>query len=292
MRGRFKPQFISKCKDWLSDAPVLNGEGKMKTMTATPIYILGDGSFLATVLPRGAAIAARQVEDGLELWHYCCEGGVPIPFNEKAVLAAKFMNEKSPEESRFFLPNRSFESAKLMKVGHVDEEGVYTGTEYAPEGFDRICMIRAGFETNGYAIVTNMSSGDLPNYAFTVGLEKTFGHPELCIAGLAPEVMRTLLIDAAQLVKFGDTFEGGSRHYGLLDGYPVAICELEGGSTEVKRLFEAASAVYGLDMNIRVLQLYMPDASGLFPWEAGCVTPLCRLQAEVELPSLDPSQTL
>lgn len=251
-------------------------------MTATPIYILGEESSLSSAIPRGSAIAKRDLDEGAELWFYCCSNeGEPVPFPAKAAIAKAYLDGHGPEEARFFLPARGIEAAKLQLVGEVDEAGKYSGSEFQAGSFDRLCMVRAGVTSNKYAIMVHMGAGGLPNYAYTVGLEQNFSHPELCLVGFAPEAMRFLLIDSVNLVKQGETFTAGERRTDLIDQFAVAVREVNTSGYQMRCIFSGITSYYGQGNAFRMLQLLLPDAAGRFPWDEGCESPLCKVQTEL-----------
>lgn len=63
------------------------------------------------------------------------------------------------------------------------------------------------------------------NFAYTVGLWRTFGHPELLVMGLPQGVGGRLVNARGHLVKNGDRFQSGTIRHQLLTEYPAAFID-------------------------------------------------------------------
>lgn len=105
-----------------------------------------------------------------------------------------------------------------------------------------------------------------PSFGYTIGLWKTFKHPEIVIFGLDTTTMHTTLNAVGERIRNGeqmqiilpdpDVFEGRNARF-------VNVPE-----TYIQDYFG-----YGMWFNdykpFSVLQLAWPDRKGLFPWEEG-----------------------
>jgi hypothetical protein len=69
----------------------------------------------------------------------------------------------------------------------------------------------------GYAICNEPEE---PPYAYTVGLQHRFGHPELVVVGLAREQAQALLKLASEAVAAGGSWTDTVAAGTLLEGYP------------------------------------------------------------------------
>jgi hypothetical protein len=126
-------------------------------------------------------------------------------------------------------------------------------------------------ETNGWALEPVAARPDMDppraGYAYTVGLEATYGFPEVAIFGQTPVHARGLVGLVVDLLASGVQPPVGPMFLGLFDGeqraalLPIDL-EVHGD------LFASAEAFYGA-VPFRVVQLAWPDRSGWMPWESG-----------------------
>jgi hypothetical protein len=115
----------------------------------------------------------------------------------------------------------------------------------------------------GYHVVSGISNGEAPGFAFSVGLFRTFDHPEVAVFGLPAETLLAAVRRVGERVRVGERFDEGSVEEGLVDGRPVAFrrvaprhypsrlghgCWYHGGAR-----FPALQAIWADD--------------GLFPWD-------------------------
>ena len=118
----------------------------------------------------------------------------------------------------------------------------------------------------GWQVSMIESDGYNPSFAYTIGLHKTFGHPELIMLGLGTKLMGNLLNVAARLIKDGDKIELNRDYNNFLDGYACQFVEVE------KDYFYDYLG-YGLWFNqgvdFRTFQLVWPNKAGHFPWNKG-----------------------
>lgn len=113
-----------------------------------------------------------------------------------------------------------------------------------------------------------------PSLSYTVGLTAK-GLPELAIVGFDPNLHHRLLNDVARLMtEQGRRFVDWSESREVIQGYPVVFRSVP--SPERVALF--AVNLFP-DANLFLLQIVLPDAAGLYPWDAGCDPQYVRLQA-------------
>ncbi len=118
----------------------------------------------------------------------------------------------------------------------------------------------------GWAIVKVPEDGRGPGFAYTVGLFRRFGHPEVLMSGLDPDVLHDVLNDVGASVRAGARFEAGTTSDDVLEDYPVASRAI-------------APAAYGTYLRAGVrfhggapfpaLHCVWPDRGGRFPWDVG-----------------------
>jgi hypothetical protein len=78
-------------------------------------------------------------------------------------------------------------------------------------------QLRDGIAEHGWLCVHIMAEQGEAPYSFTVGLFRTYSHPELIIFGLAPEVAHAMLSRAVENIQQGQLLGHGPCS-GLIDG--------------------------------------------------------------------------
>ncbi len=105
-----------------------------------------------------------------------------------------------------------------------------------------------------------------PLWAYTVGLGKSFGQPEVFVMGLPGEIMHRMLQNLASEVAAGAQLSVGQRNDTILERL---ICELRPVDARwIDLLLEPLNLLYE-DAPFTVLQCVWPDRAGTLPHEPG-----------------------
>ncbi len=132
---------------------------------------------------------------------------------------------------------------------------------------DYIRRAREIIAQHGWMVQAVLPGDTQPPYSYTVGLSQApFHHPEIFLVGLHPEQARPLLNVAGNHVKGGMRFDRATLSDQIIEGYPAAFRPIKSRSTV--RHSNAGRAILGRAFD--GVQLILPDAEGLFPWESGC----------------------
>lgn len=107
--------------------------------------------------------------------------------------------------------------------------------------------------------------GYLPAFAYTIGLFKSFSHPEIIVFGLKPEVMGSLLNHAKDEIKKGFGFQTDKPYSGFLEGFDVRFLEVN--KEYYLDYFGYAGWFYNRSWDFPALQIIWPDKTGKWPWE-------------------------
>jgi hypothetical protein len=118
----------------------------------------------------------------------------------------------------------------------------------------------------GWHGVSRFPGESQPDHYYTVGLQETFGHPEILIVGLAGDVPHGMARAAVDAIKDGVTFSASTRSDAILEGYDVAYASV---SPSAANGWLPLAAWYYEDRPWDVLQLLWPDRDGRFPGEDG-----------------------
>jgi len=99
-------------------------------------------------------------------------------------------------------------------------------------------------------------------YSYTVGLRKSFDHPELAILGLKPSVADLALVRAVQEIRAGRRFSPAAREGGLLTGWECEFVPVP--ADEAEQLFPLLARYYP-GMSVPVYQIIWPKLQADFP---------------------------
>ncbi len=110
-------------------------------------------------------------------------------------------------------------------------------------------------------------SNDEPAFAYTVGLFKTYGHPELTCIGLRTDLMHVMLNNCGQLIKTGQQPPVGPPFDEVLDDFKVQLREVRARESYDEHMGYAIWFNGGSEFPL--LQLVWPDKEGRFPGDPG-----------------------
>ena len=122
-------------------------------------------------------------------------------------------------------------------------------------------------------------SGDdeAPDFAFSIGLFLNYGHAELVIFGLSPDVSSSIINDIRERAAAGQKFADGDICDDILVNGRVCFVEVP------LRLYDnyLGTAIWfyrKLPRPFPCLQIVWPDREGRFPWEVGFDPALKKFQ--------------
>jgi hypothetical protein len=124
----------------------------------------------------------------------------------------------------------------------------------------------ADVENHGWHVVNVAQDDATPGWCFTVGLQHTYGHPEVVIFGLPPDTAHALLNIAGEAVKSGRAFETDVGYDDFIEGFDCIFRPVHG--TWHKSFMGYACWFYrGAGFNAH--QLFWPNRHGALPWQEG-----------------------
>ena len=141
---------------------------------------------------------------------------------------------------------------------------------------DTLANIRDTIDEHGWWVGLLPAEGEEPAFAYTIGLQQRFGHPELIVFGLALETMHVILNTCGELVREGASFAPGVPTSGILRGHDVSFRAVRDRAS-LGEYLGYATRYYG-DRPLTVLQCLWPDKAGRFPGEPGAAPFLASAQ--------------
>lgn len=119
---------------------------------------------------------------------------------------------------------------------------------------------------HGWMCVHLMAEGHEGPYSYTVGLFRTYGHPELAVFGLSSEVAHQVLSIAVAAIQQGHALDPSRPASGLIEGCSCLLASVP--VFEFSRYFGVCRSYYEGD-RFGLLQIIWPTRQGQFPWDTG-----------------------
>ncbi len=124
--------------------------------------------------------------------------------------------------------------------------------------------IMADLAQSGFHVVDVGADGGVADHAYSIGLFRSWDHPEVELFGLAPEVLHAAVSRLGDRIRHGERFEHGDVVDGILDDRALAFRRI------VPRHYAAflSRAVwYHGGARFPALQAVWADGDGRFPWD-------------------------
>jgi hypothetical protein len=107
-----------------------------------------------------------------------------------------------------------------------------------------------------------------PEWAFSIGLFHSFGHPEVLVFGLALDNCMKVINEIGRQVKAGSRYESDREYPDILtDPYRCVFKTVE--TKNYRRYVGYALWFYECDP-FPMFQCFWPDKGGHFPWDSRC----------------------
>ena len=126
-----------------------------------------------------------------------------------------------------------------------------------------------------------------PPFAYTIGLETTFQHPEIILFGLNNdlEFMHHVLNEIGERVRKGETFSHGARKKNILPGYVCVFARVP-KTAYSEHLGRAIDFHRGT--RFRAVQCIWPDPKKRLPWDERVMLPILSREPVLLRPTAGP----
>ena len=126
---------------------------------------------------------------------------------------------------------------------------------------EAVATLKRRIAQEGWAMAGVGTKNSAVTYVYTVGLQKTFAHPDLIMFGVAPAQARGVLEVIAERVKAGEPVHEGVM---ILGAAQIPLMPRRADAARVELLVPAQLARGRYDY----VQIVWPDGKDRFPWEA------------------------
>lgn len=117
---------------------------------------------------------------------------------------------------------------------------------------------------SGWHVVNVLEGEGHAPHAFSIGLYKTYGHPEVLVIGLAAELMHSVINIIGNDAKSGKANPIGAPYSGLLEGFDCVLLPVP---EEAYREYVGFARWYYEGNDFPLVQCVWPTTQGIFPWE-------------------------
>lgn len=116
----------------------------------------------------------------------------------------------------------------------------------------------------GFHVALIDGDGYSPSFAYTIGLFKTYGYPELVCFGLNFDLLHSVLWEGKRLLDKQPKPDSDTGYPDFLEGFDVRFITVD--ETRYSDYFGYAKWFYG-SWQFPVLQIVWPDKQALYPWD-------------------------
>jgi hypothetical protein len=119
-------------------------------------------------------------------------------------------------------------------------------------------------ETYGFQVTSVFDpKGKAPNFAYSIGIQKTTGQPEMIVFGMRPRIAHYLISTYFEQVKAGQHFAPNRQQSGFSKKFPIFIQPVS--RRKCNQYMAGADGFYG-PLGYQAVQLIYPDKHGRWPW--------------------------
>ena len=118
-------------------------------------------------------------------------------------------------------------------------------------------------ELYGLHILHILGDAEGARFTYSIGLYKTFGHPEIILLGLKAEVAHSILNAMADVIRNHHSFNSYLFYDDVLDGYACYMLPVE--QQHYDAYVGQAVSYYG-HADFPLLQCVYPSVEGVYPW--------------------------
>jgi hypothetical protein len=119
---------------------------------------------------------------------------------------------------------------------------------------------------HGWHVVKVLAEGDLPEFAYSIGLFHTFGHAEVLIYGLPSDSTHVIINDLGDQVRASRRYAAGQTTDEFLEGYDCTFRAIP--RSQYAEHLGGALSFYNHE-DFPAIQLVYPDREGRWPWQDG-----------------------
>ena len=123
---------------------------------------------------------------------------------------------------------------------------------------------KSNIEKFGLQVIMVNSEGYNPSFAYSIGLWKTYNHPEIICFGLRNDLVHAIINDVAEIIKHGARIKIKEDYTNIFKDSKAIFLKVD--ERNIDDYFGVALEHYK-GVKFEALQLLWTDRNGKFPWE-------------------------
>ena len=127
-----------------------------------------------------------------------------------------------------------------------------------------VVQTRANIDKYGLQVIMVSGSGYSPSFAYSIGLFKTYNHPEIIVFGLPDKLGHEIINDVAELIRNGETIGTYTNYDNIFKNSRAEFLPVD--DRNINDYFGAALNYYD-KTKFPAVQLVWTDRNNKFPWE-------------------------
>ncbi len=129
---------------------------------------------------------------------------------------------------------------------------------------DLLEQTKSNIEKFGLQVIMVTSTNYSPSFAYSIGLTKTYKHPEIICFGLPTNLGHEIINDVAEIIKSGEIFESGKIYTEIFKNSRATFLKVDKRNI---RYYFSAGLNYYKEEKFNAFQLIWTDRNDKFPWE-------------------------
>ena len=122
----------------------------------------------------------------------------------------------------------------------------------------------ADIEKYGCHVIRVFAEGGLPEFCYSVGIQKSCGAPELIVIGLKTELAHWIINEYNARVRSEGTLQVGKYYSGFIDGFDCLLQSVD--RKHYQEYLGWDNWLYD-GPNYSAVQLIYPTKTGIWPWQ-------------------------
>jgi hypothetical protein len=138
-------------------------------------------------------------------------------------------------------------------------------------------------EEFGWHVINVLEDDKGPGFGYSIGLFKTFGHPEILIVGLKRDLMHSIINNIGESIRKGTIFTPQTFHSNLIVGFDCYFTEVK---PEFYEQYVGQALWYYENSNFPLIQCIYPTVKGIYPWQEAwpeTITDIQPILGEIKL---------
>jgi len=139
-----------------------------------------------------------------------------------------------------------------------------TPEEHAEHNTAAEKRILSDMKEHGFHVALFNGDGYSPSFAYTIGLYKTYGYPELICFGFGLDLLHSVLWEGKHLLDKEPQPDQSTGYPNFLEGFDIRFVTVD--EARYQDYFGYAAWFYK-SWNFPALQIVWPDKNALYPWD-------------------------